>query len=55
MERGRIVTLTEILGSLDHQTSVEADHTYVQELEQLHNSSNIWPLKTLTKKVYKKK
>lgn len=32
--------LTEIFGSSDPQTSAEAAHTCVQELEQLHSSSD---------------
>lgn len=53
--RRRSQILTEKLGSLDHQTSVEAAHTYARESEQLHNSSNIWPSKTLEHPKKKKK
>lgn len=44
-----LLLLTERLGSLDHQTSAEAAHIYVQELMLLHNSLSTWPSKTLVK------
>ena len=45
-----LMKLTGKPGSWDHQTFSEAAHTYAQELKPLHNSSNILPSKTLSKK-----